>query len=340
MFRRFCLVSSQLLIALISSVVVADDELFTASGVLEAELRGPVAATIRDKKDPDERQFILVTDEGEWPVKVRTRGKSRIELCQFPPLRLNFPGEAPNHGSFAGLDKVKLVTHCGSSSRNHDNLLAEFAAYRMFQLLTDNSYRVRLMSMGYVETDRRKSKPVDGPAFLIEPSDRTAARLSGDASPVQHIVKSRIDGDQAALVFVFQYLIGNSDFSLVTATGDDACCHNLDPLTVDGRQVLVPYDFDLATLVGARYARQSAAYMRNRGRDRVYGGYCLDELPLEGAIETILARRTELLDVLKRLPWSSAEAGQKRVDFVASFFEEAVEDGFASRLDKGCLGRR
>lgn len=340
MFRGFCLLSSQVLIALISGVVVADDELFSASGVLEAELRGPVAATIRDNRDPDERQFILVTDEVEWPVKVRARGKSRLEVCAFPPLRLNFPGGTPDDGLFAGLDKVKVVTHCGNSSRNHDNLLAEFAAYRMFQLLTDNSYRVRLMRMRYVETEGRKRKPVEGPAFLIEPSERTAARLSGDALPVQHIVKSRIDLQQAALVFVFQYLIGNSDFSLITATGDDACCHNLDPVTIDGRHVLMPYDFDLATLVGARYARQSTSYMRNRGRDRVYGGYCLDELPLEDAIGSILAHRTEFLDVIQGLPWSTAEAGQKRVDFVTSFFEEAVEDGFASRLDEDCIGRR
>jgi hypothetical protein len=330
-----------MLVFLASGDVLAGGDLFTDAGVLKVELRGPVAATLRDTKDPGERQFAIVTDDGERSVMVRTRGKSRLEVCEFPPLRLNFREEkTPDDNLFAGLDKVKLVSHCGNSSRNHDDLLAEYAAYRMFQALTDNSYRVRLMRMRYVETERRKRKTVEGPAFLIEPSDRAAARLSGDASPVQHIVKSRIDRDQAALVFVFQYLIGNSDYSLVTATADDECCHNLDPLTINDRHVFVPYDFDLSSLVGARYARQSASYMRNRGKERVYGGYCLDDLPLEHAIETVLAHRQEFLDLVRELPWSSDESMQKRIDFVGSFFEEAVEDGFAGRLDEGCLGRR
>ncbi len=340
MFRSVYLVASQLLVLLASGDVVAGADLFTDTGVLDVELRGPLRATVRDVRQPEERPFVINVRGADSSVMVRTRGKSRIEVCEFPPLRLHFPADLPTASIFSGMSKIKLVTHCGDGKRKRDNLLAEFAAYRMFQLLSRNSLRARLLSMRYIDTDRTRRRAVEGLAIAIEPLAIAAARLGGAAAPLPHLVKSRIDRDQAALVFVFQYFIGNSDYSLVTATGDDECCHNLVPVTVDDRLVLVPYDFDLATLVGARYATQSASYMRNRGRDRTYGGYCLDELPLENAIGFLLAHRAELLEVVEGLPWSSDAARQKRVDFVESFFAEAADGGLAERLAGRCTGGR
>ncbi len=340
MSRRVCLVLSQILVLAASGDGVARADLFNDTGMLEVELHGPLRATVRDLNQPEERPFVIAVNGDESPVMVRTRGKSRLEVCAFPPLRLRFPADQPTASIFSGLDRVKLVTHCSNGYRSRDNLLSEFAAYRMFQLLTGNSFRVRLLSMRYIDTSRSQRRPLEGLAFAIEPLEIAAGRMQGEATPVPHIVKSRVDRDQAALVFVFQYLIGNSDYSLVTGTGDDECCHNLEPVTVDGRHVLVPYDFDLSTLVGARYAKLSVSYMRNRGRVRTYGGYCLDELHLDEAIGAVLAHETELLEMVRELPWSTAEAGQRRVDFVASFFAEAGDGALAERLAERCIGGR
>ena len=55
-------------------------------------------------------------------------------------------------------------------------------------------------------------------------------------------------------MFVFQYLIANTDWGYVKADDDDACCHNGDLFEIDNQVVFVPYDFDLAGLVNSRYA--------------------------------------------------------------------------------------
>ena len=61
---------------------------------------------------------------------------------------------------------------------------------------------------------------------------------------------------------------------------------------------------------------------------------------MNDAIKSVRARQQEFLEVVRGLPWSSEASGQKRIDFIESFFEEAAEEGFADRLNKACLGRK
>ena len=234
---------------MVVGVAVADDALFSGAEVLDVTLTGPIGDTARDKRRPSERAFRIAVGDQDWPVAVRTRGKSRLVYCGFPPLRLNFAEGETTSGPFAGLDKVKLVTQCRDSSRSRDDLLEEYAAYRMLNAVTSLSHRVRLLRIRYVDSKKPKRDPVVEYAFPIEPLQPVAHRNLADVLPLRQLVVSRVNRDQAALVFVFQYLIANLDWSLVRAKGDDECCHNVKVLTAGDEQLLVPYDFDLSGLV-------------------------------------------------------------------------------------------
>ena len=236
--------------------------LFDDDTLLEIELRGPLEATRRDTEDRGERPFILKVDGTELHPMVRVRGNSRVIHCSFPPLRLRFDDAADT--PFAGQGKVKLVTHCNRGERSELNVLEEYAAYRILALLTRSAVRVRLLRIRYVDTDEPGREPLERFGFVLESEQSLAERIGGKLVELDGVLPSRLELEQLASVFVAQYLIGNSDYSLVTATGDDACCHNGILVEVDDKLHYVAYDFDLSSLVNARYAKRGAEFDRRQ----------------------------------------------------------------------------
>ena len=101
--------------------------LFEDDSVLEVELRGPLGTLYENKYDEAREQlpFKIIADGVEHEIKVRVRGKSRLEFCHFPPLRLNFKKGAVAGTVFEGQDKLKLVTHCDLSRYAETDVVEE-----------------------------------------------------------------------------------------------------------------------------------------------------------------------------------------------------------------------
>lgn len=109
--------------------------LFDDNAVIDVELTGPIGSLTKNKDDRTEQLFVLKANGVEQDVQVRVRGKSRLRLCKFPPLRFNF-SESDTEQTvfaghvFAGQDKIKLVTHCRSNDAAQVDALQETAVYR------------------------------------------------------------------------------------------------------------------------------------------------------------------------------------------------------------------
>ncbi len=329
---------SHILLMLCSGGGALAAPLFASDAVLEVELRGPIGNTIRDKRKRAERPFTITIDGESWPVELRIRGKSRVDQCRFPPLRLNFRADEMTSGPFAGFDKVKLVTHCRDAKHYDANLLEEYAAYRMFSLLSEFSHRVRLMRIRYVDTTKPDKQPLVRYAFALEPIDLVARRTTAKVHEVPQVVKSRLATEQAAIVFVYQYLIANVDWSLLTAEDEESCCHNGSLLQKDGRNYLVPYDFDLSGFVNARYAEPDPSLPIRRVTSRLYRGYCIEGVDLGAAIATTVAREADLMAVVNALPDAEEKGARKRLNFLAGYFERVRAGGLAERLEASCVG--
>jgi hypothetical protein len=312
--------------------------LFESEEILEIELRGPVGETIRDDRQRREHDFTITVDGIETSVAVRARGKSRLEQCRFPPLRLRFSGEDASGTLFEGFDKLKLVTHCRDNPHYDQNLLDEYAAYRIFALLSDRSHRVRLLRITYVDTARSNKAPLVRYAFALEPIEQVAARTGLELLEVPHVAKSLLDRSHSALVFVYHYLIGNTDWSLVTADDEEYCCHNGRLLLSDGKYQLIPYDFDLSGFVNARYAKPRPELPIRNVRKRLYRGYCLSELPLESAIRSIVAHRDQIRGLVRSLPATSGKETEERLEYLDKFFELAADPSLAQRWTESCIG--
>jgi len=315
--------------------------LFEDQAVLEVELIGPVHSMLKKKGEREEFPFVLRVDGRELPVDVRTRGQSRLAQCRFPPLRLDFDRSETGQTAFAGQNVLKLVTHCISGSSGETNLLEEYLAYRIFNMLSDYSYRVRLLHMQYIDTDDRMDRDARNRyAFVIEPTDQLAARL--DVAPLElaAVPKKKLDVEQATRVYVFQYLVGNTDWSLVSARNSESCCHN-GRLVGRGETIYyVPYDFDQAGIVNAPYAKPHPVVRLPNVRVRRYRGYCTDPDDLRAAVRYVNQRQTEVVELVRNTPGLKERDAERAVDYLMSYFDKAAdEDKLLERFDDKCLGR-
>ena len=339
-FRRRALLALLLSFCLHAEAVSANASapLFDATGLLEVELVGPVSSVLKDRDERKEQRFRLVLNDAEQDVWVRVRGKSRSRrsTCQFPPLRFRF--EAAD-GVFAGQEKIKLVTHCRNSDRGDADVMEEYVAYRIFNMLSPFSLRVRPLRLTYSDTDGNLSKKArQRYGFLIEPVQHLAERTGGELLELDGVALSWLDPDQAALVYVFEYLIGNTDWSFVTGGGSDHCCHNGRLLKVDGRIEYVPYDFDLAGLVNTRYAKPDPSLNLRDVRQRRYRGFCTDSDTLLNAIRTVVDLEEEIYDVVRTTPGLEGKRKQKDIEYLGDFFSEARDQGkLLAEFEKRCL---
>ena len=203
------------------------------------------------------------------PLRARTRGIWRLRTCDFPPLRLNFSGETSKGSLFDKLDKPKLVSYCEDRDGYEQYILQEFQLYRIYRLLTPVSHHARLLKLTYADSGSGKVR-ARRYGFVLEEPNALAARLGGKIIEQQGAGPGVLDPYHDALIGVFQYMIGNTDFSI-------AALHNVELFfKPDGTVMPIAYDFDFAGAVNARYAVPDAKLNLPNVRQRLFRGYCAD----------------------------------------------------------------
>lgn len=253
--------------------------LFISHETMEITLEADFSAMKKEdrKEDAEERPAVLrwIDKTGatqSLDIQLGTRGNFRLQRrnCDFPPLRLNLRKGSTEGTIFETQDKLKLVVTCKlGQSYWEQYVLLEYMAYRTLNLLTDFSFRVHLARVTYVDTSG-EDEPFTRYSFLLEDDAVMALRNRGrkiDWNSGQ-LDPRHLEDRQAILVDVFQYMIGNTDWSGVEM-------HNMELVqTLDGPASTVPYDFDFSGLVNARYAEPDASLPIRSVRERYFRGFC------------------------------------------------------------------
>jgi hypothetical protein len=140
-------------------------------------------------------------------------------------------------------------------------------------------------------------------------------------------------------LYVYEYLIANTDWGLVKADYDAGCCHNVDLFERDSVVVPVPYDFDLAGLVNASYAFPDPTLHLRSVTQRRYRGVCTDRAVLEAALDAVARHQDGILAVLRTIPGLDDKSRNKAAGFISRFFDEAADqEKLLSRFEKHCIG--
>lgn len=251
------------------------------------------------------------------PVKVRARGNFRRDKgnCNFPPLRLNFAGGTAEGTLFEGQDKIKLVTPCHDGRDNFQQyVLHEYLIYRTFRLLSPVGFRVRRVEITYEDPDggydtRTKT------AFLLEEDEQMAERNRATLSEWDQFHPLSMEGEQASLVDLFQYMIGNTDFSL-------PMFHNAVLIREEsGRYLPVPYDFDWAGVVNARYAVPDPQLGTRTVRERVYRGFCREGVDQGALVQRFNDQKAAIWSLYEETEGLSDGERKRALEYYERFYQ-------------------
>jgi hypothetical protein len=319
--------------------------LFDSHEVLRVKIEAPFS-TLMFKRDNDEYQDGVLRMEDRsgavqsFDLKLRTRGHYRADAkhCRFAPLLLNFRKKQVQGTVLDGQDKLKLVTHCENRSAYEQSLLLEYLAYRILNQLTDLSFRVRLLQVEYVDPEKGK-RPLSRYAFLVEDDKELSERIGMPRVKAEFTTAEQLYPQQAVLIAVFQYLIGNTDYSAIRGAAGETCCHNAVLFNApDGAMVPVPYDFDLAGLVDAPYATPNPSLKIRDVKQRLYRGYCIHNAILDAPIDLIFDRRNAVMQLLQDQEGLNKASKRSASRFVEMYFDRVEDSSSVERyLLKECL---
>ncbi len=276
-----------------------------------------------------------VTDSFEvnHDVRVRARGEYRRDNCTMPPYWINVRYSGIEAEEFRDLRKMKMVTRCRESVSYADLVLKEYLVYKIYNIITENSFNVRLVRVKYIDTGK-KNRLSENWAFLIEPEEMLAKRLNAKLIPSDRLSMRTVNPELMDLMALFQYMVGHGDFSV---TGR----HNLKIIVLKEpglRGFLpVPYDFDYTGLVNAHYALPGETLGITSVTERYYLGLCR---PLETHMHTVkkLADyQDEILDLIMNFEYLEEDVRLDMVAYIASYFVESEQDHFVKAyLDPTC----
>lgn len=300
------------------------DPLFTSDEVLEATLTAPLTTITKNRSLEEELPGTFRIDDKDYEVAVRARGRFRRDkdICDFPPLRLNFKKSETKDTLLHGSDKVKLVTHCEDGSTRYDQyVIREYLAYRFLNILTDDSFGARLLRITYVDNEgKRKDRQHFG--ILIEHRDRLAKRRSREYLEIPKTTVASLDPAHTNIVSLYQYLIGNTDFSPVQGSPGEPCCHNHVLFGNEGEPfVSIPYDFDQSGIVDAEHAGPNPRFNLRDVTQRLYRGRCVNNYLLPQTIDLFRAKRPEIEALITNLDGMAKNSRRKVLAYLDRFYK-------------------
>mgnify|MGYP001811999116 CR=1 FL=1 len=303
--------------------------LFASDSIMTVTIEAPLTTLMTDRPDDEylDGLFRFAGDDGrERTVNlgVRTRGEYRRQKkhCDFAPIRLNFQTAQLEGTVLAGQDKLKVVTHCRSKRKMQYKqlLLREFLAYRILNVITEKSFRVRLLQINYIDTEG--ADPMTTLGFVIEDDDAVAERNGMVSVKTGDISSDDLDRVQQNLIHVFQYMIGNTEYSLFIAEPDDDCCHNIDLMSANATAPFTPlaYDFDFAGIVNAHYAEPNPRYKLQNVRQRLYKGRCKNNELLPDSMQRFIDNKEAIYGLTDELERLSSKSKREVVRYLNSFY--------------------
>jgi hypothetical protein len=263
-------------------------------------------------------------------------------LCGFPPLSLRLDPLQTAGTVFAGQERLKIVTQCKRDKRYLQYLLQEYGIYKAFNQLTEISFRVRMLEITFRDSEGKWRENTQV-AFFIESLDEVARRTGLEAVELSHVDPTQVNTPHANIYEIFQFLIANTDWSMLYSAGDEPCCHNGKLLMNPGQAgdyFVVPYDFDHAGLIDTPYAKPDERLGIVSARQRLYRGRCQRLDSLDSTIALFNSKR-ELIEAALASGELAEKTLQKQEAYVAGFYEIINEPGQRQEQIVGqCRGNR
>lgn len=297
-------------------------DLFDNNELLNFSLEGDIKKLMRDRFDDAQRHPLILhyknKDSIEYsiPVEAKTRGNFRRKLgnCQYPPVMLYFtPGDALDSSMFAGQQKLKLVMPC----RSNEHVIKEWLAYQIYNLITPQSFRARLVQLKL--KDNRKNDVDQVYAILLEDEDAMAKRNNSFSVTKQKLHPARTDSQAFYKMAIFEYMIGNTDWSVQYMQNIKLIVKDTSGTDVP---VVVPYDFDMSGWVDAPYAKPADELFLSSVKTRRFRGYCVSDIEVyRPVINQFLSVKSQIYSMVNSCSLLPAKTIRTQIEYLNSFYD-------------------
>jgi len=295
--------------------------LFDSDEVIDISLKFDIQRYKKARSDTMNLDAVLTyyisdKDSVVKNIKVRARGNiRRTAICDFPPLMLNFKMKDPAGKEFAGINKLKIVPYCRIGYEQY--VLREYLVYKLYNVLTDYSLRVRLFKITYLSSVREK-KPLTQYGFALEPINLFEKRTKTKELNYSNVTQRNIRPEVLDRAAIFNFMIGNTDWSvpikhnviLLTDAKNSAANDNL----------IIPYDFDYAGIVGTDYAVPFESLPIKTVQERLYMAVCRSETEFAGTVNEFMEKKDEFYKVINTFPYISENSRKSMTKYLDGFY--------------------
>jgi hypothetical protein len=251
-------------------------------------------------------------------VQLKVRGKLRRTLlkCTVPPFKIKFDETQTPNTLFEDQTSLKIVSHCKNKPKFYQEYtLQEYLLYKIYNLLTDLSFRVRMARITYNDSAGKES-PNTKYAFFIERYKHMARRNNAETVNITSIAPEKADFATATLVSVFEYMIGNTDWSIRSS-------HNMKLVTLGDNPIYfpVPFDFDQAGMIDAHYARPDELLPIRSVRERLYRGFCKDKDQFNRTFAIFHKHKEEIMALFRNSTILPEKIKKKNLKYLEGFYK-------------------
>ena len=312
-----------------------DPLLFDSHEVLELTMPVDFHALCKPSETPDcdytPTVFEYRNANGEQvslPISIRRRDgwRSMEANCQVPTIFVRFSDESTAGTLFEGQTTLALTSHCGKgiSAENESSrplpdefesyVGNEYFGYRLYNLVTDVSLRVRFVKITYANPeDPRRDFTRNG--FFAEHFETLADRMGAELLPAASFDPARLDLEAADQVALFNFMVGNTDWSI----------ENQDNVFLlrfpDGRDVPVIYDLDMSGLVNAHYASPAPDLPIKKVKHRYYLGVCHPDTDWDALFAKFSGLEEDIMKMLVTSPGLGRGDRRESGAYLDSFFD-------------------
>lgn len=261
--------------------------------------------------------------EASLPVTLRARGHFRRQArnCYFPPIRWDAKRADVQGTLFQGLTKMKVTTSCRPGTPDYEQyILAEYAAYRAYQVISPLHFRTRLARITY--RDSAKATPdVTTWAFFIEDDAELAKENKLKVMETKGALFRDLDEKQLMITTLFEYMAGNTDVSI-------SGLHNIVLLRDSTGMSVYPvaYDFDFSGLVNTRYATPDPRLGIRKVTERLFRGPCMPVAQWKPVFELFQSKRAAVDSIYGAVPGMSPGRAKDSRQYLDDFWKVIAND--------------
>jgi hypothetical protein len=232
-------------------------------------------------------------------------------------MQINF--KKPLYSDSMKIKKLKLVTHCDPGGMTDEYVIREYLVYKLFNALTDTSFRARLLKINYIDSKGNK-KTISKYGIFIEPLAFLAKRTNSTVVKVTSLSFNHITPYVMDRLSIFNYMITCWDWSV-------AGLHNvavIKPLGNDAGElgIAIPYDFDLTGVVNADYAIPPPDLGIETIREPYFRGACRTREVFREDLKVFADSKEKLYLTVNEFPHLNQRSKKDITNFLDQFFNQ------------------